>query len=69
MIKEVTIMKNRKTENPEIRKRMTASGIGYGELSDAIGVSETTLYRWLRHVLTEEQRKLIENALTELEVA
>lgn len=62
-------MKNRKTENPEIRNRMRKSGIGFGELSDKIGISETSLFRWLRHELTQEQRALIEAALKQLEVA
>ena len=60
-------MRNRNTENPGIRKRMRESGIGFAKLSDALGVAETTLYRWMRHELTAEQRQAITTALEKLE--
>lgn len=61
-------MKN-KVVNSDIRGRMKKSGVGFGEVSDVIGVSESTLYRWMRHELTAEQRQAITTALTQLEVA
>lgn len=51
----------------EFRERMIKSSIGFGELSDALGVSESTLYRWFRHELTQKQRQAITIALTQLE--
>lgn len=62
-------MKAKKTVNQPLRNRMTKSGVGFGEVSDVIGVSESTLYRWLRHELTQEQQQLIETAFEQLGVA
>ena len=59
-------MKSKKVVNPDIRERIAR--VGYGEVSDTIGVSESTLYRCLRHELTVEQRQFITSALEQLEV-
>lgn len=62
-------MRVKKAPNPDIRERMIKGCFGFGEVSDALGVSESTLYRWMRHELTAEQRQAITTALTQLEVA
>lgn len=59
----------RKKKNEAIRKRIIDSHRSYAEIADAIGVSEGTVFRWLRHELTLEQRSKIESAFDALGVA
>lgn len=50
-------------KNNDIRENIKKNGIGYCEVASTIGVSEATLYRWLRHDLTEGQRAAINEAV------
>ena len=59
----------REQKNEEIRKRIIDNRRSYAEVADAIGVSEGTVFRWLRHELTAEQRDKIEAAFDLLGVA
>jgi len=43
--------------NSEIRAHCVASGIKMWQIADACGYSEPTLYRKLRHKLTDEEKK------------
>lgn len=56
-------------KNPEIREKILNNNLGYAEMADAIGVSEATVFRWLRHELTAEQRQKIDAAFAALGVA
>lgn len=52
--------------NEEIKNKLRNHGIRMWELSDAIGVSESTIYRWMRHELSKEQRGVIDSAIRTL---
>ena len=56
-------------KNLDIRRRLQNSGRKYWELADAAGISPGTLSIWLRHELTDEQRKKIDAAFAKLGVA
>lgn len=53
-------------KNNDIRENIKKNGIWYCEIANAIGVSEATLYRWLRNDLTEGQRAAINEAVKKL---
>ena len=50
--------------NREIREAMRIAGMTRWQLADAAGVSEPTLYRWLRHELSDEKRQRLLAAIT-----
>lgn len=54
-------------KNKAIRERLTKSSIHYWELAERIGVSESTLTRWLRQELDGERSERVRTALEELE--
>ena len=49
--------------NLEIRKQLMINKIPYWVLAEAAGLSENTVYRWMRTELTEERRKVVETAI------
>ena len=49
--------------NVEVRTKLDSFSIHLWELAQAIGVSEMTMTRWMRAELTEEKKKLIEEAV------
>lgn len=49
--------------NTEIKKQLRVNEIRMWELAEAIGVSDPTLNRWLRHELTGERLERVEVAL------
>ncbi len=55
------------TENNEVRKKARAANIPYWKIADKLGVSENTLYRWLRKPLSESKKADVLNAITEIE--
>lgn len=56
----------RKIENVEIRQKLKVAGIPFWVLGRQIGVTDMTISRWLREPLSEEKRKMIESAISEL---
>ena len=52
--------------NTEIRQTMQANHIPQWRVADALGVSENTLHRWLRHQLTGERKQQVTEALDKL---
>lgn len=54
-------------QNEAIRASISASGLKYWEVADAIGIADTTFARWLRHELPEEKQKQILAAIDRLE--
>lgn len=49
--------------NEDLRREMKADKIAIWELADVLGVHEMTAYRYMRHELTEDQRKTIRDAI------
>lgn len=49
--------------NDDIKKRIKDSDMHQYQVADLIGVSETTLVRWLRYELTPEKRQMILSAI------
>ena len=49
-----------------MKERIRQSGLKQWQIAEAIGVSEWTLARWLRHEPTPEQAALIESAIEKL---
>lgn len=52
--------------NNEVRQAIAKAGLKYWQVADAVGVSETTLYVWMRHELTGEKRTRVMNAIETL---
>lgn len=50
----------------EIKLRARGAGVPQWKIADALGVSEPTLTRWLRHELPEEKQKQILEAIERL---
>ena len=50
---------NQKRRNAKIRDEIERAQICYYELADAIGVSESAVYRWMRHDLRPDHEALI----------
>ena len=57
------------TANYTIKKTLRAYGLYYWEIADHIGVSESTLIRWLRKELSHEKKELLINAAEEIQAA
>lgn len=49
--------------NVEIRDMITKNGLFLWQLADMLNVSESTVYRWLRHELPQERKKEIMSAI------
>lgn len=52
--------------NKDIRKMKGA--IPYYVIAEELGISETTLYNWLKKELTPEKRDLITNAINQIQI-
>ena len=48
-----------RSSNQDIKKKIKEAGVYQYQIADILGVSETTLVRWLRYELTDEQRNMI----------
>lgn len=53
-------------KNLELRKAAKAAGIPLWRIADAIGVSEPTMTRKLRHELPENEKKQLLNLIKQL---
>lgn len=54
------------SRNKDIRKMK--GDIPYFVIAEELGVSETTLYNWLKKELTLEKRDLITNAINQIQI-
>ncbi len=50
----------------ELRRRITALGVGVSELARKAGLHPSTLYRWLQQPLSEKRRRIVESALRDV---
>lgn len=53
-------------ENENVRKAARSAGISLWRVAAAIGVSEPTMTRWMRHPLPEEKEQRVMAAISEL---
>ena len=53
-------------ENSAVRRAARAAGVPYWKIAAAIGVSEPTIIRWLRVPLSEDRKRQIMAAISEL---
>lgn len=49
--------------NEKLREEMRVNGISQWMMADALGVSENTVNRWMRHPLPPEKERLFLNAI------
>lgn len=54
-------------DNLELHKLLKSKNIPLWKIADEIGISETTIYRWFRKPLTNEQYQKIMSAVKQLE--
>lgn len=52
--------------NQEIRERIKELGLKQWQVADACGIGESTLVRWFRHELSNEQKIIVLKAIHEL---
>lgn len=52
--------------NKNVKKLIRSHGLKQWQVADAIGVSESTLCVWLRHELSPERLRLIQDAISTL---
>ena len=52
--------------NKDIRDRVSLYGICYWEIAEAIGVSDSTIYRWMRTPLSAEHRLMVNAAIDKI---
>ncbi len=53
-------------KNADIRKEIKENGLTNWEVGEQAGLSEITMYRWLRSDLTPERRAILTKAIEEL---
>ena len=53
-------------KNKDIHTALHLSGIKKYELAEALGISEPTLYRWMRHEVVGEKHERILTAIKKL---
>lgn len=53
--------------NIDIKSLFKQKGFVYWQVADAMGISESTLIRWLRKPLDRDKRELILNAVQNLD--
>ena len=53
-------------QNQSIRLLARISGVPLRKISDALGIHEKTLYRWLRVPLTKDKEERIMSAIEEI---
>jgi len=54
--------------NCEIRKKIADANIYLYQLSEQIGIAESTIYRWLHHPLDGEHQKILMDAVEKLQL-
>lgn len=54
------------TSNNDLKTLFKLNGLSYWEVADHIGISESTLIRWLRKELPAEKKNLLEKAVSEI---
>ena len=54
--------------NASLRKRLKSRNIPLWQLGQYIGVSEITVVRWFRIELDDEHKRMIEQAIDEIEM-
>lgn len=54
-------------ENMKIRKRIDEGGFKYWQVANLVGVTDTTLSKWMRFQLTGARLERVEEALLKLE--
>ncbi len=52
--------------NKDIRDRVSLYGICYWEIAEAIGVSDSTVYRWMRTPLSSDHKLMINAAIDKI---
>ena len=52
--------------NEEIKMRAKQKGVALWKIADALGISEPTFSRWLRHALSEEREQRVNAAIESL---
>lgn len=52
--------------NSGIRKLKSETGVEWPPVADYLKISEGTLFRWLRHPMDAQRRKLVEEAIREV---
>ena len=60
-------MNNQKASNPDIRNELKSAGLYFWQIAAKLGIAESTLIRWMRFELTDDQKALIREAIKELE--
>ena len=50
----------------ELKIMASRKKVAIWEIADKLGISENTLYRWLRHELPEDRKKQVADAMTEI---
>ena len=53
--------------NTEVKRMIKDAGLKHWQIADMCGISEATLVRWLRHVLTPDQENQIKKAIMEVD--
>lgn len=56
----------KKKPNHKIRVELSKHGLFIWQLAEAVGVHETTMTKWLRTPLNDEQQARVDKALSEL---
>lgn len=52
--------------NEDIKNEMNKSNILRNEVAESLGVSESTLYRWLRSEMPEKRKRTVMEAIKQL---
>lgn len=52
--------------NSKVRAELARNGLFIWQLAEVVGVHETTMTKWLRTPLNEEQQKRVDRALNRL---
>lgn len=52
--------------NLDIRMKAKANAVPLWKIADELGISEPTFYRWLRHELPPERKKILKDAIKKL---
>lgn len=60
-------MEQIKRQNETIRQKLRIANMPLWALADALGVSEPTITRWMRHELSKERRQQVMDAIKEWE--
>ena len=53
-------------KSEELKHLASSKRVPIWMIADELGISENTLFRWLRHDIPEDRQKLILNAITKI---